>query len=95
MKNYIWAWRDDNGIYLNISETLHEIIEDVLCYYSNEDAQVSIDRHGENLLVSISCDEFESDSIIKFDAFSVGKFLDRLASKFDREDHFEIIEDHS
>ena len=92
MKNYIWAWRDEGSIHVNKAETLEEIVEEIVTYYLDESAVIVVKPHGKYLQVQVASYEFELDSVIDLNPISVKEFLDELAGRFDREDHFEIME---
>jgi hypothetical protein len=92
MKNYIWAWRDEGRIYVNKAETLEEIVEEIIEYYLDEESEIVVKPHGKYLQVQVASEEFELDSVIDLNPISVKEFLDELAGRFDREDHFEIME---
>ena len=44
MKKIIWSWSDGDGTYVNQAESLEEIIEEIVEYYYDGDAEVNVKR---------------------------------------------------
>jgi hypothetical protein len=95
MKNYTWAWKDDDDLYLNNAETLAEIVEEVVEYYLDEEGSTLITTLDETLQVKVVSDNLDLDIVVELNTHSVGKFLNEIANEFGREDHFEVIENDS
>ena len=95
MKNYTWAWKDDDDLYLNNAETLAQIVEEVVEYYLDEEGSTLITTLDETLQVKVISDNLDLDVFVELNTHSVVKFLNEIANEFGREDHFEVIENDS
>ena len=95
MKNYTWAWKDDDDLHLNNTETLAEIVEEVVEYFLGEEGSTLITTLDETLQVKVISDDLDLDFVVELNTHSVGKLLNQIANRFGREDHFEIIENES
>lgn len=90
MKTYTWAWADDEGNYINKAESLLEILETVLDYYSTAYEHLAINERDGRFAISISTCEGRVNYEIDAVPSSVADFLEQQAALVDRPDRFSI-----
>ena len=90
MATYIWAWADEEGSYINESDSLGAILREVLETYFYEYEHLSITESTGEFCISIITEgnlvEYECDAVPD----SVREFLERRAALLDRPDRFDI-----
>ncbi|MBH9720549.1 hypothetical protein JAO10_09405 [Burkholderia contaminans] len=48
---YMWAWKDDEDVYVNKAESLEEIIEEIIEYYDEETTDITIEEKDSKFVV--------------------------------------------
>lgn len=92
---YIWAWKDDDSVYVNTKDSLEAIIEEIIEYYKQESVdEISIVRNGETFSISFfdEDDDEQKDYEINATPWDVAEFLQEYAEECNREDWFDIKE---
>ncbi len=93
-KKYVWSWFDGDGVYANEAVSLEEIIVEVIAYYFDETATVSVkllDEHIEVLFWDQSCEINQSHKFQNSNS-AAADFLNKLAKEDGRPDEFAIQE---
>jgi len=90
MIKYIWAWSDSDAVYMNCSDSLTEILDNVLHSYFST---VEIELKNNIYLIKVSDSDLEND----FQEFQIDEnylvistALQKIASDLDRPDKFDI-----
>ena len=105
MRNYFWAWKDEDGVYINKAENLKEIIEEVLEYYLDylitEDddksqiiERVIVNKVGNNFVIKVITDDDVYEDTIDENTYEVVQFLEMSAFRNGRVDQFSILENN-
>lgn len=94
-KTYIWSWKDDETVHVNQDNSLEAIIENIIGYYTDEQAEdISIEKDGDQFAISFYDTNQDENRDYKISAtpWDVAEFLTKLAEEYEREDWFEIKE---
>ena len=51
MAKYAWAWKDDEGLYLNEASSIEAIIQEIIEYYDEDVEELEVEVIGETLVV--------------------------------------------
>lgn len=92
---YIWAWKDDDSVYVNQGTSLEAIIEEIITYYKDQSVdEISIVRVGEKFSITFfdEDDDEQKEYEINATPWDVAEFLQEYAEECNREDCFDIKE---
>jgi len=90
MIKYIWAWSDTEDVYLNSSDSIIEILLDVL-EHEFEDVEINTIQNTFAIKVSGGCfDEDSTEFSIENNTHAVAEFLNQISTFGDRYNRFEI-----
>ena len=90
MKDYVWAWADGEGNYINKAESLREILDQILEYYFDDESDYKIEEVNSKFLINIAIDEQPLQYEIDVESGALCEFLNELAELVDRPDKFDI-----
>lgn len=92
-KKVIWSWFDGDEVYTNTSESLQEIIEEIMEYYFEDQSDAPILKKTDDGLI-INFDEciIENKKIYELvnSCHEVAEFLSKIAIATGRLDRFDI-----
>ena len=98
---YSWCWTDEEDTYINISNSLEEIVTTVLNYYFNWDDEdddyeeldkiIRVNTNSDIMSIHIRSSDGEVSSYeISATEYSVCEFLEKIARELERPDLFAI-----
>mgnify|MGYP000508775958 CR=1 FL=1 len=90
MKNFVWAWSDEEGNYINEAESLSEILDDVLDYYSCHYQDFKIIVNDEKFFIQIDDGELTNRYEVCANPNALTEFLNNQAALVGRPDKFNI-----
>jgi hypothetical protein len=86
-QTYIWAWNDEHGVYINQAESLEEIIEDVVSYWTGgPNTSIKIELRDDQFVINFPGEEHQ----VEADENGVAEFLELLGNSYGRKDKFDI-----
>ena len=88
----VWSWFDGDEVYVNLAESLEDIIEEIFEYYFDDAVAVAIKKTEYHFEIEV-CDEesgYKNLHKIKNCNLAVAEFLEFLASEEGRPDEFSI-----
>lgn len=91
---YIWAWKDDDSVYVNSDKSLEAIIENIINYYIGDSIDLlSVEINGD-IIISYWDENNEENKEYSTPAtpWDVSQFLNNFAQENEREDWFDIKE---
>ncbi|MCL4419410.1 MAG: hypothetical protein GY734_21900 [Herbaspirillum sp.] len=92
-ENYVWAWKDDDGVYVNTAKSLEAIVEEIIEFYKEDEIEeLTVELNDQIIDISFFEDGNETEWEIKAVPWVVAKFLQDLAGDCGHEDWFDIKE---
>lgn len=91
---YIWAWKDDDSVYVNQDTSLEAIIENVINHYIGDSIDLlSVEINGDIMISYYDENDEENKEYSTPDTpWDVADFLNNFAQENEREDCFDIKE---
>lgn len=88
----VWSWFDGDEVYVNLAESLEDIIEEIFDYYFDEAVVVNIKKTEQYFDIEVCDEETGCKNLHKIEncTSAVAEFLELLASEEGRPDEFSI-----
>ena len=90
MSTYVWAWADEDGNYINHADSLSDILNEVLEYYSCDYDDFNIVEKDGKFLIQIDIDQESTRHAIEINATALSEFLNQQARLVGRPDKFTV-----
>ena len=73
-ENYVWAWKDDDGVYVNTAKSLEAIVEEIIEFYKEDEI--------EELTVELNDQIIDISRYLNTEAVLTKELIDRATAAY-------------